>query len=298
VVAAVAALFALLVAGTVACGGDTAGTAAPAGGAVADGGSWGPCRGGSPAEPAQLLPEVVDEVPHDPEAFTQGLVVLDGEVWESTGLEGRSTVRRVDLPTGEVLDSAALADDQFGEGLASRGDDELVQLTWTDGTALRWERDGLEPVGSFAYRGEGWGLAAVGGGTLAMSDGSDTVTLRSAGDFSVTATVRVRRAGGGGTDGLNELEHDGTHLFANRWRTDEVVRIDGCGHVDAVVDVSALRQRAEAVAEAQGTGAIDVPNGIAALGPGEGTGSGDGRFLLTGKLWPVMFEVRLVAAPG
>lgn len=246
---------------------------------------------GPPAAPRRLVPQVVRELPHDPTAFTQGLVVADGVLYESTGLVGRSTLRSVDPSTGRVLASRRLPPTLFAEGLAALPGRRLVQLTWKDGIALRWRHpvDGLGPFrsqGRFAYDGEGWGLTRLGDGTLAMSDGSDRIAVRDAEDFRVLDRWRVRRADGP-TDQLNELEWDGRRLWANRWQTDEIVRIDvRCRRVDAVVDATALTARASA---AQPGVAIDVLNGIAHL-------PGTDRSLVTGKLWPVMFEVRFV--PG
>lgn len=246
------------------------------------------------APPEQLEIEVIEELPHDPTAFTQGLVLDDeGALFESTGLEGRSSVRQVDLATGEVVQLAPLEDDLFGEGLALDPDGRLVQLTWTDGRALRWDRAPLELVGEHSYEGEGWGLALVSPDELAMSDGSDAITLRDAADFSVHERMPIERVDGEGdpvsVDRLNELEWDGEHLWANRWQTEEIVRIDlDCARVDGVVDAGALHRRAAEVADGAGQGDMDVLNGIAA--------TGDGELLLTGKRWPLLFRVRLLEA--
>jgi glutamine cyclotransferase len=242
--------------------------------------------------PERLEAEVIAEVPHDPTAFTQGLV-LDGSgsLYESTGLEGSSTVREVDPDTGEVLRLAPLDDELFGEGLAVDPDGQLVQLTWTDGRALRWDPSTLEREGEHTYEGEGWGLALVSPDTFAMTDGSATVTLRDARDFSVRDRVPIALVGAEGADPepvdrLNELEWDGRHLWANRWQTDQVLRIDlRCGRVDGIVDAGDLRDRAAEVAAGAGQDDMDVLNGIAAVGEDE--------MLLTGKRWPVMFRVRV-----
>lgn len=238
--------------------------------------------------PQRLVPEVLRRMAHDPEAFTQGFLVHDGTLWESTGLVGRSSVRATDPATGAVLRQAPSPGGVFAEGLAVRGDGSLVQLTWKDGTALVWDPASLAPTGRFRYEGEGWGLTTADDGTLLMSDGSDRVTERDATDFSARRAWTVRREDGP-ADELNELEWDGSHLWANRWRTPEIVRIDRrCQRVDAVVDASALVQEVTADAGTRGL-PVDVLNGIAAV-------PGTDRFLVTGKLWPTTFEVRFVPA--
>ncbi len=244
-----------------------------------------------PAEdtpPERLVPQVVSRVAHDPDAFTEGLVLHDGRLYESTGREGHSTVREVDPATGRAVQERRLADRYFGEGLAVGPDDTLVQLTWKDGVAFVWDRPELQAAGRHRYEGEGWGLTTLDDGTFVMSDGSDRLTERDPRDFHVVATWQVARADGP-VDELNELEWDGTHLWANRWQTDEIVRIDPrCHRVDGVVDASSLTAAAR-LAPGAGAGGIDVLNGIAHV-------PGTDRFLVTGKLWPVMFDVRFVPA--
>jgi glutamine cyclotransferase len=238
-----------------------------------------------PAEPADLRVEVVRTVPHDPQAYTQGLVMMGERLFESTGREGESTVREVDPATGEVLRRVDLAPDEFGEGLTVTDEGRLVQLTWTEGVAYEWDPDTLEQLGSFRYDGEGWGLTTLDDGTLAMSDGSDELALRDPEDFAEQALRRVQRVGGG-TDMLNELEWDGDAMWANRYQTDELLRIDpDCAVVTGVADLGPLREDAAAVAAASGT-PIDVTNGIAHI-------PGTDRYLVTGKWWPTMYEVRI-----
>ena len=235
------------------------------------------------AEPQALEPEIVRTVDHDATSYTQGLVMFDGLLFESAGRYDSSRLRSIDPSTGDELDSVALADEVFGEGLAVGENGELVQLTWKDGVAYRWNPGGFELVGEFSYEGEGWGLTTLEDGTLVMSDGSDVLTLRDPGDFSVIATHRIDR-GVDPVDQLNELEFDGTSIWANRYETDEIVRIDpACWAVTGVADMSAVRAAATKVAEEDGT-RIDVTNGIAQV-------PGTDRFLVTGKWWPTMYEV-------
>lgn len=231
---------------------------------------------------ATWVPEVVARIPHDPGAFTQGLVVDGDVVWESTGLYGQSTLRRTDRHTGEVLTAATLDDAQFGEGL-EKVDDRLIQLTWQEETALVWDEATLAQVDAFTYEGEGWGLCQLDDERLVMSDGTATLTIRHPVTFEPIEEIEVTRDGQSVTD-LNELECVDGLVFANVWLSDEIVVIGEGGSVVATIDASALD------AELASTPERDVLNGIA-YDPITGT------FLLTGKLWPTTFEVRFVTAP-
>jgi glutamine cyclotransferase len=235
------------------------------------------------AAPERLGVRVVARYPHDVEAYTQGLLWHDGKLYESTGLYGRSSLRRVDLSTGRVEEKAPLSPDLFGEGLALV-DGGFVQLTWREGRALRWSLAGLALTGEWRYAGEGWGLATD-GDRLVQSDGSATLTFRDPRTFAVTGTLAV-------ADGdrpvalLNELEAVDGALYANVYTTEEIVRIDPrSGRVTGRVDASPLHQE---VIE-KGGDPEGVLNGIA-WRPETRT------FLLTGKLWPTLFEVELVTA--
>lgn len=229
-----------------------------------------------------LRVEVVAVHPHDTSSYTQGLEFApDGTLYESGGRYGSSTVREVDPQTGEVLRVADLPAEVFGEGL-TLVDDELVQLTWREGRALRWDAATFDPLGEIAYMGEGWGLCDD-GERLVMSDGSAALTMRDRDDFSVLDTVGVTAAGAA-VPRLNELECVGGTVWANIYQTDTIVQIDpATGEVLAQVDAAGLLSPAEA-AEA------DVLNGIAKV-PGDGD-----TFLITGKNWPWTFEVRFVPA--
>jgi glutaminyl-peptide cyclotransferase len=282
----------VVVAGTVVLGACGVGDAGSRGTATDDAPTGVP-EGCPELAPSRLVPEVVGERPHDPQAFTQGLVVVGDRLVEGTGLVGASSIREIEPDTGEVIASAPL-DGAFGEGVALLDDGRLLQLTWTEGFAQRWRRtdQGFEAEDRPRYDGEGWGLATLDDGTLAMSDGSDRITVRRPEDLSVIDTWTVDRFDGP-ADQLNELDWDGSRLWANRWRTDEMVGIDPvCRRVDRVVDASVLTRRAQAVAAADGRslhGGTDVLNGIAHV-------PGTDRYYLTGKRWPVLFEVRLVPA--
>jgi glutamine cyclotransferase len=237
----------------------------------------GPSAGSGQAE--RLRPEVLAEVPHDPGAFTQGLELADGVLYEGTGLEGRSQLRELDPATGAVRRTVPLADDLFGEGITVVGD-RIWQLTWRDGVALEWDRASLTLLREVPIEGEGWGLCHD-GDRLVRSDGSDRLRFHDPVTFAETGSVAVTLDGEPVTD-LNELECVDGQVWANVWQTDRIVRIDpASGQVTAVVDAAGLldqRQRAGA----------DVLNGIAALGGAE--------YLITGKLWPTAFRVRFVPA--
>jgi glutaminyl-peptide cyclotransferase len=219
---------------------------------------------------------VLAAYPHDPGAFTQGLVLERGVLYESTGLEGRSTLRRVDLATGRVDASVPLAANQFGEGLA-RVPGLLIQLTWTSEVALLYDQPSLRLLRTVPYEGEGWGLC-YDGARLVMSDGTERLTFRRPDTFAVEGFVDVT-LNGRPVGKLNELECAGGSVYANVWHRDTILRIDpASGRVLDRIDASGLltpRERA----------AADVLNGIA-------HDPADGAFYVTGKLWPRLFKVR------
>lgn len=240
-------------------------------------------------EPLRALGvEVVRSSPHDRRAFTEGLVLDGGRLYESTGLYGSSELREVDRRTGRVRRLRRLPPSQFGEGLALVGS-RLFQLTYREGVANVFDRATFRRVGTRRYRGEGWGLC-YDGSRLVQSDGSSWLTFRDPASFRVLGRVQVvvrgparARAGlaAGTVRFLNELECVGARVYANVWHTDLIVEIDpATGRVTAVIDASGL------LAEDERDG-VDVLNGIA-FAPERGT------FLLTGKYWPRLFEVRFV----
>lgn len=237
----------------------------------------------APSPGAAVVPEayrvrVVARHPHAPDAFTQGLLWHDGSLYESTGLEGRSSLRRVDLETGEVRQRVDVPAAYFAEGLARVGD-RLFQLTWQNEKVFVYDLRTFEKVGEYEYEGEGWGLC-FDGTHLVMSDGSDRLTFRDPRTFEAVRTVRVTKVGRP-VRSLNELECVDGNVWANLWQRDEIVPIDpGNSVITATVDASGLLTRDER----RGT---DVLNGIAWLPDRE-------RFLLTGKHWPWAFEVELV----
>lgn len=212
---------------------------------------------------------------HQPDAFTQGLLWHDGRLYESTGLEGRSSVRRVNPLTGEVERQLDLDEQIFAEGLA-RVDDRLVQITWQDGLAFVYDLETFEKRAEFEYEGEGWGLC-YDGTRLIMSDGSDELFFRDPDTFEEIGHVAVTKAGRP-LRRLNELECVDGVVYANIWQRNEIVRIDPTtGRVTATI-------RVEDLLEPHERRGIDVLNGIAYM-------PDSGHFMITGKLWPAAFEV-------
>lgn len=237
-----------------------------------------------PVDPGSVqrwVPEVVGRLPHDTDAWTQGLLIDGDAIYESTGRRGSSALRELDRSTGDLRREIALDADLYGEGLALV-DDRLLQLTWQEEMLVVWDRATLTEVERIRYDGEGWGLCTD-GGRLVMSNGSATLTLRDPATFAELGRRTVTQDGRKRSN-LNELECVDGLVFANVWLTSEIVVIDSDdGVVVAVIDGSAL------VAEVAGSGA-DVLNGIA-YDPLADT------FLLTGKLWPTTFEVRFSSEP-
>lgn len=236
------------------------------------------------ARPAQGAPDaklrlrVVRTFPHDPRAFTQGLLFFEGKFYESTGLLGRSSLRRVDPDSGVVERGVDLPADLFGEGLARVGG-RLFQLTWQNRRVLVWNLATLRKEREISYQGEGWGLC-FDGRHLIMSDGSDTLALRDPDSFARVGEIVVRRAGRP-VRNLNELECVEGVVYANVWQDNHIARIDPhTGEVTGWIDASGLLAPEEA-------GAADVLNGIAYL-------PATGHFVVTGKLWPRVFEVEVV----
>ena len=225
-----------------------------------------------------LRVDVLREFPHDTSAYTQGLLWWNGRLYEATGRYGESTVRRLDPETGAVEHRVDIPMNLFGEGLARVGD-QLVMLTWKAGRAMVLDGTTFDVVRSFRYSGEGWGLCSD-GGRLLMSNGSDTLTMRSPETFDAIDTVQVTLRGRPQTN-LNELECVDGAVYANVWQHDYIVRIDpASGRVTHQIDAAGLLSRREARG-------VDVLNGIA-YSPNTDT------FYITGKWWPKMFEVRFV----
>ncbi len=225
---------------------------------------------------------IVHTYPHDPHAFTQGLVFVDGSLYESTGLNGQSSLRMVDLDTGRVLQSQPVDSKYFAEGLTNWGS-TLVQLTWESHLALVYDRFSFRLLRTFSYNEEGWGLTQD-GSSLILSDGSETLRF-----FDPTTFREVRRVGvkdhGKPVSEINELEFIRGEIYANIWHSDRIARIDpASGKVLGWIDLTGLLPATEhPSAEA-------VLNGIA-------YDSARDRLFVTGKLWPKLFEIQIVPEP-
>jgi glutamine cyclotransferase len=222
--------------------------------------------------------EVVKVYPHDRSAFTQGLVYLKGALLESTGLNGESTLRKVDLETGNVLQSIDVPAEYFAEGLALQ-DGKLFQLTWQNNKCFVYDLETFQKEKEFTYPGEGWGLTTD-GHSLIMSDGTDQIRFLDPATFAEKRRITVLTNGQPVTR-LNELEYIKGEIYANVWTTDYVVRIDpATGKITGVIDFTGL------LAPSDRDQNTDVLNGIAYDPDGD-------RLFVTGKHWPKLFEVRL-----
>ena len=221
--------------------------------------------------------EVVNVYPHDRNAFTQGLLYRDGVLYESTGLNGRSSLRKVELETGKVLQQISVESRYFAEGLTDWGS-RLVQLTWNTNVGFVYDLASFKRLQTFSYEGEGWGLARD-ARRIVMSDGTSTLRFLDPQTFTVTGRIPV-------TDGnvpvrdLNELELIDGQVYANVWTTDRIAMISPeTGRVAGWINLAGLMPRASLSGDA-------VLNGIAYDAQRK-------RLFVTGKLWPSLFEIRI-----
>lgn len=222
--------------------------------------------------------EVVQTYPHDANAFTQGLIFRDGKLLESTGKEGRSSLRSVDLASGKVLKQVDVAPEYFAEGMTALNG-KIYQLTWQHQVGFIYDYWTFQPLGQFNYGGEGWGLTND-GTSLILSDGSNRLRFLDPGTFKVTRTIAVTD-GGKKVNQLNELEYINGEIYANIWHDQRIVTINPSnGAVTAWIDCSSLVPRSGAHDEEA------VLNGIA-------VDETSGRLFVTGKLWPKLFEIKV-----
>ena len=222
--------------------------------------------------------EVVETYPHDPKAFTQGLIYDRGDLYESTGLNGQSTIRKVDLETGEVLEVKDLDDRYFAEGM-TLWKDKLIQLTWVSKVGFVYDRKTLEQIATFTYPTQGWGLTHD-GKELIMSDGSSVLYFLDADTFEPVREVEVMDNGTSVAQ-LNELEFVHGEILANIWMSDRIARIDPeTGQVRGWIDLAGIY-------EPQANKQDAVLNGIA-------YDKRKDRLFVTGKLWSKLFEIDTV----
>jgi len=223
------------------------------------------------------IPTVVDRYPHDSNAFTQGLIFLDGYLYESTGRRGQSSLRKVELETGQMAQFMPIAPNFFAEGLTSFGN-RLIQLTWQSGLGFVYRLSDFSLEERFRYEAPGWGLTHD-GNRLIMSDGTATLRYLDPNDFRVVGSLTVMNEGQPVVN-LNELEFIDGEVWANIWYDERIVRIDPSnGEVLGWIDLSALYPATQRADEA-------VVNGIAYDEESD-------RIFVTGKLWPTIFEIRL-----
>lgn len=223
--------------------------------------------------------QVVHTYPHDRAAFTQGLVYLDGFLYEGTGLNGKSWLRKVKLETGEVVQQRPLPDQYFGEGITD-WNNQLLQLTWQAQTGFVYDRASFDFKRTFRYPGEGWGLTHD-GTRIIMSDGTSTLRFWNPATFEEIGRLQVQD-GATPVSNLNELEYVNGEIYANIWQTDRIARISpSTGNVTGWIDLQGLLSAADRSVS------VDVLNGIAYDAQG-------GRLFVTGKLWPHIFEIKLI----
>ena len=229
-------------------------------------------------EKVECTYEVVETYPHDPTAFTQGLIYDRGDLYESTGLNGQSTVRKVDLETGEVLQVEDLADQYFGEGM-TLWEDRLIQLTWVSKTGFVYDRETFEQIDTFTYPTQGWGLTHD-GKKLILSDGSNLLYFLDPNTFETVGQIEVTE-NDTPVDRLNELEFVKGEILANVWMSDRLARIDPeTGNVKGWIDLTGIY-------EPQTNKRDAVLNGIA-------YDEKEDRLFVTGKLWSKLFEIETV----
>jgi glutamine cyclotransferase len=223
--------------------------------------------------------QIINTWPHDAEAYTQGLVFYGGNLFESTGLHGSSSLRRVELKTGKVKKKVDVAREFFAEGMTIFGD-RIFQLTWQTQKAFIYDLKKFRQEGEFAYEGEGWGLTHD-EHSLIMSDGTNRIRFLDPTNFQVQRTISVEDRGQPLTD-LNELEYIKGEIYANIWKTDRIVRIDPTtGRINAWIDMTGLHHQGD------GRDEENCLNGIAYDAEND-------RLFVTGKRWPNVFEIRLV----
>lgn len=226
--------------------------------------------------PTTVTARALARYPHDANAFTQGLFVRDGRLYESTGYEGRSTIRETDLASGRVVRQASLPADQFGEGSTDFGPD-IYSITWRGGIGHRWRLRDFQRVGGFRFDGEGWGLTQD-GKHLILSDGTATLRFLDPRTFKVVRQISVTDDGQP-RDQLNELEYVDGEILANVWHEDRIARINPRnGRIKGWVDLSAI------VAATPRRNPEAVLNGIAWDRKAR-------KMYVTGKLWPALYQI-------
>ena len=229
------------------------------------------------SEPVNYAYRIVNVFPHDENAFTQGLLIDDGVLYESTGLNGYSSLRRIDLETGEILQFVALPNEYFGEGITVF-DGKIIQLTWLSNKGFVYDKESFDLLQNFSYQTEGWGITTD-GSRLIMSDGTSSLYFLDPETFQEIGQVEVHD--NGTVERLNELEYIKGKVYANIWLEDKIAIINPqTGQVEGWINLSGLQNM-----ENQDSNA--VLNGIA-------YDAATDRLFVTGKLWPQLFEIELI----
>lgn len=236
----------------------------------------------TPEFPPVASYEVLNTFPHDPNAWTQGLVMDNGILYEGTGQWGESDLRQVALESGAIIRSQPLEDQYFGEGITVFGD-RIFQLTWQEGTGFIYDKGSFSLLETFTYPHEGWGITHD-GQRLIVSDGTSTIRFWDPETLAETGRITVRD-NSGPLNRLNELEYIDGEIWANIWLTDLIARINPeTGFVNSYIDLTGLLDTSTLTQPA------DVLNGIA-------YDAAAGRILVTGKYWPALFEIQVVPGP-
>ena len=223
--------------------------------------------------------QVINTWPHDTQAYTQGLAFHDGNLFESTGLRGSSSLRRVELETGKVKKKVDVRREYFAEGMTIFKD-KIFQLTWQEQTGFVYDLKKLEREGEFTYEGQGWGLTHD-NQSLIMSDGTNRIRFLDPVTFKLQRTISVYDNGHALME-INELEYIKGEIYANIWKTNRIVRIDpATGGINAWIDMTGLHH------EGDDPDSENCLNGIA-------YDTASDRLFVTGKRWPNVFEIRLV----
>ena len=235
----------------------------------------------SPVTPPTYTYKIIQSYPHDRSASTQGLIIEDNVLFEGTGLRGRSSLRSVDLKTGDILQINELPEQFFGEGITIY-ENNIIQLTWQSGVGFVYDKSSFELRQEFTYPTEGWGITHD-GNRLIMSDGSSTLHLWHPNTFEEIGQLEVFDSNGPVVR-LNELEYIQGEIYANIWQTDRIARIDPeTGRVIGWIDLTGLLNPEDR------SSPVDVLNGIAYDAKND-------RLFVTGKLWPKLFEIELICA--
>lgn len=236
-----------------------------------------------PQPPTRYRYKIVKSFPHDRNAFTEGLEYRDGVLYEGTGLNGHSSLRKVRLETGEVLQKVEVPGQYFGEGITVLKE-RILQLTWKAQEGFIYDRKTMKQTGKFTYPGEGWGLTTD-GKQIYMSDGSAEIRVWDGVTLKELRRITVKN-GDAPVNELNELEYVNGEIWANVWQTDYILRVNPAdGHVNGIVDMRGLMSPADAAG-----GHVDVLNGIAWDAAGK-------RLFVTGKLWPKIYQIEVTQVP-